>query len=249
MSSKYLNFKIPQVFISKTYNGLKDWAIEVGAPAIDIAGSFSYYLEYQNSDKKLVRTSPRTFNVEPIIKLNDTIIPSNALVIQTYITKLLGPLERWSSVLKTSSDTNYNLIHFTPIQQLGESNSSYSLYEQLSISDGLFPNEKLDQPTKEKRLQEILQSLREQHRIMSMSDVVWNHTVSFIFFYHLTQKANNSPWLRDHPESGYNLENSPHLRVAFELDETLLHFSDDFIRGKVFQDPHFRNHSGSTESG
>ncbi len=41
--------------------------------------------------------------------------------------------------------------------------------------------------------------------MLSMTDLVWNHT------------ADNSPWLKDHPEAGYNLNNSPHLKAAFAL--------------------------------
>jgi len=56
-----------------------------------------------------------------------------------------------------------------------------------------------------------------------MTDVVLNHT------------ANNTPWLVEHPEAGYNLENSPHLRPAFDVDEALLTFSDDIYNG-VYSD-------------
>lgn len=52
-----------------------------------------------------------------------------------------------------------------------------------------------------------------------MTDIVWNHT------------ACNSEWLQDHPEAGYNLKNSPHLRPAFELDDRLLNFSQELIDG------------------
>lgn len=45
--------------------------------------------------------------------------------------------------------------------------------------------------------------------ILSMCDLVLNHT------------AINSPWLHEHPECGYNLENSPHLVPAFLVDQAI----------------------------
>lgn len=46
-----------------------------------------------------------------------------------------------------------------------------------------------------------------------MTDVVWNHT------------ANNSTWIKDHPEATYNLVNSPHLVTAFLIDHEIAKFS------------------------
>ncbi|GME77301.1 unnamed protein product [Ambrosiozyma monospora] len=59
----------------------------------------------------------------------------------------------------------------------------------------------------------MIEDLESQHGILSLTDVVFNHT------------ANNSPWIRDHPEVGYNAETAPHLTSAIELDKLLLHFS------------------------
>lgn len=44
----------------------------------------------------------------------------------------------------------------------------------------------------------------------------------------------NSPWLPEHPEVGYNLSNSPHLTAAYELDEALMRFSYNIANGHAY---------------
>lgn len=65
----------------------------------------------------------------------------------------------------------------------------------------------------EKLVTEMVKKAYKKYGLLAICDVVWNHT------------ANNTKWLEEHPEAGYNLQNSPHLRPAAELDAKLLEFS------------------------
>ena len=47
----------------------------------------------------------------------------------------------------------------------------------------------------------------------------------------------NSPWLADHPEAAYNLDNSPHLAAAVELDQAMLDVSAAVASGEKAVSP------------
>lgn len=57
----------------------------------------------------------------------------------THITKLLGPLTEWEERLRVSHEAGYNMIHFTPIQQLGGSGSAYSISNQMALCNRYLP--------------------------------------------------------------------------------------------------------------
>ena len=162
----------------------------------------------------------------------------DGLACQTYITKLLGPLTEWKQRLRTAVETGYNMVHLTPIQQLGSSRSAYSISNQLRIDSSYLPSgytgsEKRVSFTNNKgetkelkvdpsyaEVHNIVRDMRQNWRLLSMVDVVWNHT-SF-----------DTPWLLKHPEAGYNMLNSPHLRPAYALDVALYNFSCEIADGK-----------------
>jgi glycogen debranching enzyme len=131
------------------------------------------------------------------------------------VPKWLGPLSRWPQQFKQLSELGYNTIHFVPPQERGASNSPYSIQDQLSLSNDLFDSKDQSLTSKQKweKFSKLLAEARESYGFTYIVDIVLNHT------------AHTTPWLEDHPEAGYNLENSPHLISAEELDLQLVELS------------------------
>ncbi|KAG9297134.1 hypothetical protein G9A89_019415 [Geosiphon pyriformis] len=209
---------------------------------IRLPGAFEFYVEHR-ADSTLSGEVSTTinkseicyFNVDPslhiiprrrilsskrISSLPTIPIPLDGLVIESVLPKLLGPFTKWEPHIKAISDLGYNMIHFVPMQARGISNSPYSIFDQLSFSSDLFETHDQSKSSEEKLdiVRDTLKKLENEYGILSLTDVVLNHT------------ACNSDWLEDHPEAGYNLVNSPHLQPAYELDTALLQLSKDLAK-------------------
>ena len=104
------------------------------------------------------------------------------------------------------------MVHFTPLQQLGWSNSAYCITDQLAIDKRY----QADQS----QVSDFIQKMRNQHKMMSCADLVFNHM------------ASDSDWLIEHPEATFNLLNSPHLIPAFLVDREIIHINREIIEGK-----------------
>jgi len=134
-------------------------------------------------------------------------MPLAALSIFSLISKFMGKYPTdWEKHLRGISERGYNMVHFTPLQHRGDSNSPYSIYDQVAWDLECFPNGEDD-------VKKLIDSMEKTHGLLGLTDVVWNHT------------ANNSKWLQEHPEVGYNVSTAPWLRSALELDTALLEFS------------------------
>lgn len=142
---------------------------------------------------------PETHAVLPVGKggvvsasANEVALPLDGLVIQTVIAKWMGTLPEWEPHLDVMSQRGYNMIHYTPLQQRGESNSPYSIFDQLEMSDDLFDaaTVKKGKEAKNEAIKNLVGRIRKEWGMLGMMDVVLNHT------------ANNSHWLEEHPEAG-----------------------------------------------
>ena len=178
------------------------------------SGSFHYYFVYGEAV-----TEPRggsNFLVEPRLCLADgTRLPLNSLQMQTVLTKCLGPLDEWRARLRVAKETGYNMLHFTPVQQISDlSRSSYCLRDHLQlIQDAGAQHTMAD-------LERLVDSMYREWNMLSICDLVYNHM------------ANEADFVRQHPDATFNMHNAPHLRPAFVLDRILYYASADIAAGK-----------------
>ena len=187
--------------------------IQIDLP-ISHAGAFVYWVEY-DGDKPGTRVKGREgyFNIDPILRTkartpilssDGTIardgssvksdfvnIPLDGLSILTLVSKWMGTTASWRDFFKETSARGYNMIHWTPLQERGVSDSPYSIRNQLVYEPSMFANPSdVGSDGGKAKLEELLKIAREEYGLLGLTDVVLNHT------------ANDSPWLLDHPEAG-----------------------------------------------
>lgn len=161
------------------------------------------------------------FLVDPTLQVgpedNETEITLDCLQCQTVLAKNLGPFDEWEGRLRVAKETGYNMVHLTPIQELGVSNSAYSLKNQNQLNPVF---QEKDKSVDFGNIEELVNKMKSEWEVLSLTDLVYNHT------------AINSDWLWEHPECAYNLQNSPHLRPAYIVDMVLYHFNEEVAAGK-----------------
>uniref|UniRef100_A0A3Q3M1M7 Glycogen debranching enzyme n=1 Tax=Mastacembelus armatus TaxID=205130 RepID=A0A3Q3M1M7_9TELE len=182
---------------------------------LKIAGSYQYYFGHGDTEK----SGGGYIVVDPVLRVgaDNHVLPLDCITIQTYLSKCLGHLDDWPDRLRVAKESGYNMIHFTPLQTLGKSRSCYSLADQLTFSPEFSPE---GQSYTWADVGALVEKLRKEWNMICITDVVYNHT------------AANSAWIREHPECGYNLVNSPHLRPAWVLDRAIWHLTTRIAEGR-----------------
>lgn len=182
---------------------------------VNLAGSFHYYFVYENASEPGPQGSGY-FLVDPVLSFPDENLPLNCVQCQTVLAKCLGPFSTWDNKLRVTKESGYNMIHFTPIQELGKSHSAYSLSAQLKLNPNFNDNNK---KLTFSDIESFTQKMRTEWKVLSICDIVLNHT------------ANETEWLQEHPESTYNCLNCPYMRPAYLLDAALHQFSMNVKKG------------------
>ncbi|XP_061746464.1 glycogen debranching enzyme [Nerophis ophidion] len=182
---------------------------------VKVAGSYQYYFGFGDAEK----SGGGYIVINPLLHVgpDNHVLPLDCVTIQTYLSKCLGDLDDWPARLRVAKESGYNMIHFTPLQTLGASRSCYSLADQLAFSPEFSTK---GQNYSWADVGGLVEKLRREWNMLCITDVVYNHT------------AANSQWIREHPECGYNLVNSPHLRPAWVLDRAIWHLTTGIVEGK-----------------
>ncbi|KAF2266381.1 glycogen debranching enzyme [Lojkania enalia] len=206
--SRYLEYKLKPDFNGTT---------EIDIPIYE-ANAYSFYTTYTPlpewsftdvASPTPTRTNTYYIDICPRLSLRGQQLPVESIIVFSILSKFMGnyPTD-WDNHLRGISQRGYNMVHFTPLNVRGESNSPYSIYDQHQFDKGAFPHG-------EKDVADLVKKMQGEFNLLSMTDVVLNHT------------ANNSKWLQYHPEAGYNVDTAPWLKAALDLDTALLKFSKD----------------------
>lgn len=204
-------------FERHTYYQLQ-WVDESANIHLTLSGSFHYYITDQ-VEGHIKPVASGYLLVDPELKIgeDEKKLPLDCIQVQTVLAKCLGSFSTWEDKLLVARNSGYNMIHFTPIQELGHSKSSYSLKDQTKLNPVFNEN---NQKITYHDIEQFVNKMRTEWKMLSICDIVLNHT------------ANESPFLISHPECTYNCVNSPHLRPAYILDAVLFELTIQVAAGE-----------------
>lgn len=186
--------------------------IKIDLP-ISHAGAFVFWVEYDgNQPGERIKGREGYFNIDPalktkarspilsqdasplppgegaVIKDEWVNLPLDGISVLTVVSKWMGQVSNWNAHFQEAQERGYTMLHYPPLQERGESDSPYSIRNQMNYDPSMF-----DSPLSDggrQRVKELLKTAKSEYGLLSLTDVVLNHT------------ANDSPWLVDHPESG-----------------------------------------------
>ena len=104
------------------------WKAEL---TVSITGTFEYFLQYGKEHSQ--RGTSGHWMMEPRIGM-----PLDQISLLTMVNKWMGKLNGWECLLRNAKESGYNMIHWTPLQTRGTSNSPFSIKDQLDFDPEMF---------------------------------------------------------------------------------------------------------------
>ena len=114
---------------------------------LEHTGSIQFFFIYNNNTKF---TKPFYITVLPKVIIGGKKIELDNIQLQTILSKSLGKINEFEKYFKEASRLKYNFVHFTPIQQLGISESLYCLRDNTKINNIFFNENNLKEEQKNK---------------------------------------------------------------------------------------------------
>jgi glycogen debranching enzyme len=158
--------------------------------------------------------------VQPSFSFNSTRIEVSDIRMQTNLSRCLGPLEDWPKVLSRQISIGFNFFHITSVQHLGKLGSLYCIGDYSELNDCFFTQNDLTPAEKSQKLKDQVFKIQEMGAGIVV-DLVLSHCSSTNPIFSLSSDA------------AYTLNNSPHLKVAFELDYALKKLSKDMEESRT----------------
>ncbi|KAF9244670.1 glycoside hydrolase family 13 protein [Melanogaster broomeanus] len=201
--------------------------IQVDLP-ISHAGAFVYWVEYDgDASGERVKGREGYFNVDPKLRIHarssvlstdlKPLLPSeggaqllpeyidlplDGIAMLTLVSKWMDPISQWRKHFQEASDRGYTMLHWTPLQERGASDSPYSIKDQRKYDLRVFDTS-IEPEAAAAQMEDILHEAKEAYGLLSLTDVVLNHTAS----------------------DSYSTSNTPHLTPALEIDTAIFEFS------------------------
>ena len=118
---------------------------------------------------------------------------------------MLGPFVEWENQFEQFIENGFRAFHIMPIQKLGKTKSSHSIFDHLLLNEEIFgENFHIE------KLSQFFSKLRMKHQVFFVTEIIWNHC------------SVESEWIYDEPDCLYIVKNCPSLNIAFILNQCLL---------------------------
>ena len=82
---------------------------------------------------------------------------------------MIGDISNWENFIRNLIKIGYNGFHFAPIQELGFSQSHYSIKNHLKPNQNIFGNSDYS------KLKEIFNNIKKEYNCFFLIDIIFNH--------------------------------------------------------------------------